>query len=167
MNKGAVSFSGVIVWVFLWAILESRGWSFEAKLFPWIVAFPMLFLALIQLAFDVRGRSKQTVSRGDGSRDSELVALTAEESDLLPAVVRARTASILAWILGFFASVWLIGFSLSVVLFLFLYLKLESGESWGTAVVLTLIGSLFFYGLFERALHLPLPQGQIFEWLAG
>jgi hypothetical protein len=143
-----IAFSGLVAFVFLWAVVEARGWPFEARLFPWIVGLPMLFLALFQVALDWRGNSRAE-----------------EEPELSPALVRVRTANILAWMGGFFLSIWLIGFSLSVAVFLFLYLKAESGESWATAAALTLAGALFFYALFERMLHLPLPQGQLFAWL--
>jgi hypothetical protein len=38
---------------------------------------------------------------------------------------------------------------------------------WPTALALSVAGWLFFFGVFDYALHLPFPRGAIFEWLPG
>jgi hypothetical protein len=47
----------------------------------------------------------------------------------------------------------------------FLYLKFQSRESWPLTIALTMVAWIFFYGLFDRLLHLPFPDGEIFVWL--
>jgi hypothetical protein len=46
-----------------------------------------------------------------------------------------------------------------------LYLKLGARERWGMSIALGLAGFLFVHGLFERALAVPFPPGQLLEWL--
>jgi hypothetical protein len=52
-----------------------------------------------------------------------------------------------------------------VPLIVFLYLKVQSRESWLLSVTLAVFAWLFFYGLFDRLLHIPFPDGEIFNWL--
>jgi hypothetical protein len=59
-------------------------------------------------------------------------------------------------------AVWLFGFSLSVALITFLYLKLDAGEKWPISLALTSAAWIFFYGLFDYFLHIPFPPGLIF-----
>jgi hypothetical protein len=59
----------------------------------------------------------------------------------------------------------LLGFNVTVPVATFLYLKLGSGEKWGITLILTLVAWIFFYGLFDYAIHLPFPEGELFLWL--
>jgi hypothetical protein len=61
--------------------------------------------------------------------------------------------------------VWLLGFPISIVLMMFSYLKFQSGESWFTSLLLTVIAFIFFWALFVKLLTLPFPDGRIFVWL--
>ena len=70
-----------------------------------------------------------------------------------------------AWMVGFFAAVVLLGFPIAVPLFLFLYLKLQGGEGWPLSIGITLAVTALFYGLFDALLHLPFPAGWLFSWL--
>jgi hypothetical protein len=55
--------------------------------------------------------------------------------------------------------VWLLGFSLSIALITFLYLKLDARENWVVSAVLTSAAWIFFYGLFDYFLRIPFPPG--------
>ena len=72
-----------------------------------------------------------------------------------------------AWMLGFFAAIALLGFPIAVPLFLFLYLKVQGGEGWMLSTVLTAGVFAVFYGLFDRLLHLPFPQGWLLQFFGG
>jgi hypothetical protein len=48
---------------------------------------------------------------------------------------------------------------------MFSYLKFQSGESWFTSLLLTVIAFIFFWALFVKLLTLPFPDGRIFVWL--
>jgi hypothetical protein len=109
-------------------------------------------LALLQLNLDVAGAVK-AIGRGPvKARDQESAHLMRE------------TVKISAWILGYFAAIWLLGFSIAVAVTTFLYLKLAK-ERWLVALVLTLFAWVSFYGLFRYLLHVPFPEGQLFAWL--
>jgi hypothetical protein len=52
-----------------------------------------------------------------------------------------------------------------VPLVVFLYLKVQSKERWPLSIALSAGAWLFFYGLFDRLLHLPFPDGVLIAWL--
>jgi hypothetical protein len=79
-----------------------------------------------------------------------------------PAAMR-RTLITLAWLLAFFAGIWLLGFPVAVPIFVFAYLKFQGRESWVTSIGLAAGAWAGFYGLFVRLLHLPFLNGVLFK----
>jgi hypothetical protein len=154
-RKAEIAFSFLMVLVFAFAVYEARGWRIYARLLPWVLGFPMLALALAQLALDIR---KRRLKSGGGASEVEATEIPAP-------VFRRRTLSIMAWLLGLFLAIWLLGFMVSIPLFTFLYLKIESGESWWFAILLSAVTWGFMFGLFQWALNLPFPPGLLMEYL--
>jgi hypothetical protein len=148
-------FSLLVVVLFAWGLWEAWDWGFRAGLFPWAVGFGGLALGLAQLDLDISGFLKKGVK-----------ALHTEVSSEAALEAR-RTASIVGWILGFFFAIWLLGFSWAILVATFLYLKVGAGEKWLITIILTLVAFGSFYGLFIHVLHVPFPDGLLFEWWAG
>jgi hypothetical protein len=78
-------------------------------------------------------------------------------------VIRTRAISIVSWILGFFLAIWLLGFVIAVPVASFLYFRFAGGERWPISISLSLAAGAVFYGLFDYFLHLPFPDGQLFQ----
>jgi len=147
----------MMVIVFAFAVYQARRWPIYARLLPWALGFPMLALALAQLALDIR---KKRAKSGDRAAE--------EPGAEIPApVVRWRTLSIMAWLIGLFLAIWLLGFMVSIPLFTFLYLKIDSGESWWFAILLSAVTWGFIFGLFQWALNLPFPPGPLVTWISS
>lgn len=136
-----------------YALYASWGWPFRTALFPRLIALPILFLALIELALNIWS----TESEQEGHAVDFQFTDTTE-----PALARKRTIAIIIWMLGFLMLILLVGFPLAVPIFVFMYLKVAGGESWTLTVVLTAISWFFMEGFFNRLLHLPFPEGLIF-----
>jgi TctA family transporter len=149
-------FSLFIVVVVALALWESGGWKFRARLFPWVIGFPLVTIALIQLGRDIRELAKVVKKRVE--------ALT-EKKAAEAATVRRRTVRIAGWILGFFAMIWLLGFPVAVPLCTFFYVKVGGAEKWPISLSLAAVSWLFFYGLFIYLLYIPFPEGLLFSWL--
>lgn len=150
----ATLFTVSMVIIFAWALWESKDFGFHAGLFPWAVGFPALALAIVQLGIELTGKGT------GGSAESVPVA----RPELTTSLVYRRTASIAVWIIGYFLLIWLLGFSLAVPLATFLHLKVAGREKWAATLIPTLIAWGFFYGLFDRGLHMPFPEGRLFFW---
>ena len=142
-----------IVWVYV-----AQEWRLQARLYPWAIGFPMVILAVIQVVLDLRGfKPKQT---SDGAPvDFQFT------KDIDPALAKKRAIVMFSWFFGFLLGVWLLGFSISIVIMMFSYLKIQSKEPWGLSIALTAIAYGFFWLLFVKLLTLPFPDGRIFAWL--
>lgn len=134
------------------AYFEIRPMEERAALFPIILGIPGLAMAILAV-----GREFFAVFR------STQPAAPPPSYD--PALIGRRALSIIGWILGFLLAIWLFGFNIAVPVSTFLYLKYGSGEKWWISIVLTIVAWVFFFGLFDRFLHLPFPDGRIFLWL--
>lgn len=145
-----------VVLVASYALYSAIDWPFRTALFPRMIALPLLLLALVEMGWSAFGAEKQ---REGHAVDFEL------STDIDPSVARRRTLTIVAWILGFFILILLVGFPVGVPLFVFLYLKMAGKEGWGLALILTFLSWLLMKGLFDLLLHLPFPQGWIFSLL--
>ncbi|HEY1268939.1 MAG TPA: tripartite tricarboxylate transporter TctB family protein [Candidatus Binatia bacterium] len=153
-----VLLSLVVAIFFIVFAYQAKDWRLQARLYPWAIGIPMLILAIIQVVLDLKGVvAKETTNAAPV--DMQL----SERTD--PALARRRTINIFSWIVGYLIAVWLLGFGYCVPLIVFLYLKVQSRESWLLSVTLAVFAWLFFYGLFDRLLHIPFPDGEIFNWL--
>ncbi len=148
-------FTLVIISTLALALFDSRNFGFRAGLFPWVIGIPTLILALFQLAKDIFGREKPKAALAEWEKSV----------DVPPKVAAQRTISIMLWTIGFFLAIWVFGFSYSIPISMLLYLKLAGNEKWPMAIIVTFFTWLFTYGLFERALSIPFPDGLLFTWL--
>jgi hypothetical protein len=130
-----------------YAAFAAWSWPTKTALFPLAIGIPVFCLAALELVWSFTGRSEPKAQIKDVQVSHDMK--------------RAGVAG--GWILGFFAAIVLLGFPVAVPLFVFLHLKLDGGESWLTSVVFAGAVWLFFYGLFDRLLHLPFAAG----WLIG
>ena len=146
-------FNLFIIVVFICALWQSRRFNFRAGLFPWVIGFPVLALAIIQFIMDLMGKV------GKVSQDH----LIEVKSELPSHIMNRRTAGIFGWVAGYFVSIWLLGFSFGVPLCTFIQLKIAYREKWGISLILTAFAWAFIYGLFDRILHTPFPPGLLFN----
>jgi len=118
----------------------------------------MLVLALIQVILDVRGVERK--QRDDVTPVDFQMTQTVE-----PEIALRRTINIFMWFFGFFFGIWLLGFSITIPLMVFSYLKIQSNEKWWLSLTLTAAAWFCFWGLFVKLLNLPFPDGVIFTVL--
>ena len=89
MRKWAeLAFATFLVIFFAVAIISAQGWSFDVKLFPLAVSYPMLVVSLLNLASTVRTMQKEArevrarpvpVAVADAAESGEPAAAGAEE----------------------------------------------------------------------------------------
>jgi hypothetical protein len=156
MLKGRIIFCAFLIIVAASAIYMALDWPFKAKLFPLSVSIPLLILASIQLLQLIFGKPE--------TDDSAAVDMEFS-SDVPPEIERRRVISAFSWIVGFIVCVYLIGFPLTIPLFIFVYLKFESGVGWFRTFLSTALTWAIFYGLFEKLVHLQFEQGVLQAWL--
>ena len=136
------------------ALWQSRNFGFRAGLFPWIIGAPLLMMTCTQLIFDFMGKGYRPKPPEPGD----------EFLDLPKSEIQRRTTAISFWIFAYFILIWLLGFSIAVPVATLLYLKTTGAEKWPATIIVTLVAAIFFYGVFDLALHIPFPQGLLFSW---
>jgi hypothetical protein len=134
-----------------YAVFAATAWPWKAALFPMAIGIPLFCLAATEALWTFFG-----APAAKSEAEIELTTAPGAQRRILVAV---------AWMLGFFAAIALLGFPIAVPLFLFLYLKLQGGEGWVVSIVITAVTWALFYGLFDALLHLPFPAGWLWEWL--
>ena len=144
-----ILFSVFVTIAFGYIVYSSRGWPLWTRIFPWYVGIPMLALSLLQLALELY-RSTQPA---DPKRKPMETGDLQVDWNIGTGVVFQRAAKFFGCIVGLIAAVWLLGFFISVPLFVFLYLKFEAGEGWLLSLSLTLGILLFLVGLFDMVLN--------------
>jgi hypothetical protein len=73
-----------------------------------------------------------------------------------------REYLILCWLLAFLLCIYLLGFTISVSLFVLLYLRMRSGEGWLISISASLIVAATLHILFSLILQRGLYEG--FLW---
>jgi putative tricarboxylic transport membrane protein len=152
----ALFFVALFVYVLRETFFEIRPMEERAALFPMVLGIPCLVLALLAFGQELFHTLRSPI----GSANRPEVS-----SSLEMAVIRRRALSIVAWILGFFAGIWLLGFVIAVPIASFLYFRFAGGEKWSISIPLSLGAWVVFYGLFDYLLHLPFPEGILLTWL--
>lgn len=155
-SKGHLYFGIFVILLSGYAIFAASRWSFKTGLFPLAVAIPLLVLTLLHLYMEVFGAPE--TSRGP--------AVDAEFSnEVAPEVARRRVITIFSWMAGFVLLVYLLGFPVTVPLFVFFYLKIQSRVGWTQSILLTAITWGIFYGLFQRLVRIQFEAGFVQSWL--
>jgi TctA family transporter len=159
----AALFTLVILAVIAFGVMTASEWQIQARLFPWVIGIPALVLCVCQLIADFiqrRGADDPGDLRG-------MMDLPVDRS-VPTAVVVTRAVNTLLWMVGLFASIWLIGFIISIPLFVFLYLKFQAGEPSRVALISSVAMALLIIGVFHLVLNVPwleavFPQGE--NWI--
>ena len=153
-NKASLVLGLSIMVVAAWAVVSAIHWPWKAALFPLVIGIPVFCLAAAEVLW---------VLFGSTARSPVMDFQPADE--LPPQVTLRRTLVAIGWLLGFFAAIALLSFPIAVPLFVFLYVKVQGREGWGLSLIFTLAVWAVFYGLFDRLLHLPFPDGWLQTWV--
>lgn len=140
--------------LFAWTLWTSSGWNARAGLFPWSIGISGLVLSTLYAAQRLFAAWCRPIHEPPALPD------TAHRE------APRRVAEILAWVLLYFVTIWLLGFSVATPLLTFGYLKLAAREKWSTSLFLALISFAVLYFLFDRTLHVPFPTGQAIVWFS-
>ena len=135
------------------AVATAWQWPFATGLFPLTIAIPVLVVAAAQFARDAFFK--------DGSDDDEprerIRDIEVDRSVPTPIVIR-RAGTFYLCALGFLATILLIGFKLSVPLFMVFYFRRFSRAGWIVTLVLTALLTGLVLGLFDAILHVGWPD---------
>jgi hypothetical protein len=154
--SGHTGFSIFLILIAGYVIYAASHWSFKTGFFPLAVAIPLVILSVAHLFLEIFAPAEQASGP----------AVEAEFStEVPPEVARQRVIAVFSWIAGFILLVFLLGFRMAVLVFIFSYLKIQSQVSWLRSTALTAATWAFFYVVFQRLVHLQFEDGIIQTWL--
>jgi len=136
------------------AVVTAWRWPFATGLFPLTIAIPVLLVAAAQFARDA-------FFKGDDDEDGEprerIRDIEVDRS--VPAhLVVQRAGTFYLCALGFLAAILLIGFELSVPLFMVFYFRRFSRAGWTVTLFLTGLLTGLVLGVFDAVLHVAWPD---------
>jgi putative tricarboxylic transport membrane protein len=145
----------------IWVLYQAANWPFRTAVFPLATGAVLLVLALIKL-FLLVGRTLR-VRPASLKGSPNIQAEVSDLPDVFATASRTEWLSAFAWMAGFFLLLWLVGALIAVPLFALVYLLTVAGRSTLLAGAYAFACWLFVYGLFDRALRIPLPRGVLFS----
>lgn len=176
-EQGFYLFFLLLVGVMLY---QASGWNDDAKIAPMIVGVMAFGAAAISLVYQVFQRAKPATSPvpepvkelPPGTKPKkELQArihmdLATDMSDIPRSMVLRRAAIFFfGWVLGFLASMALIGVLPTVAIFVVLFMRIENREPWKLVIPQVVALVAFIYFVFDQLLTIPWPQTYIGEWI--
>lgn len=161
-------------------LYQASGWNDDAKVAPMIVGVMAFSAAAISFVYQVFQRAKPAPRPAPepvkdlpaGAKPKkELQArihmdLATDMSDIPRSTVLRRAAIFFfGWVLGFLASMALIGVLPTVAIFVVLFMRIENREPWKLVIPQVVALVAFIYFVFDQLLTIPWPQTYIGEWI--
>ena len=147
--------AAILVALFVLGTLSGSEWRTEPRLFLYVVAVPGVILSLIYLL-----RSFAVAPPAQPTRDSSATVTNTDKRETI-----SREVGLIPWMVGYALAVWLFGAIVSSALFVILYLRLASKQSWFITVGAAAGIILVVWGLFQELFFLTLPRAEITYWL--
>jgi len=152
-------FTLVLAVMFAGGVFSASDWPWKTAMFPTLIGVAgCVVAAILSLWIGIRSggpNSSEAGGRGDIFLDE----------DLRSGEGLKRTVMISAWILGAVIATWFLGQPIALPLFVFLYLKVGTGEGWLMSLGLTLAVAIFLLGVFDRVIHVSWYDGELLRWL--
>ncbi|HET9531918.1 MAG TPA: hypothetical protein VFQ92_16280 [Blastocatellia bacterium] len=148
------------------------GLGRAARMVPLAVAVPTMCLLAFQLVLDLSPRlarkysslEKKDLFKVEPLREKSS-ALTESEQPAEEPTGGEKESNVFLWLLVMLASLFLFGLLVGLPLYVFLYLKLRTGEGWliSSAMAAGVLGLLSLIFIF--ALRARLYEGELWGWL--
>lgn len=149
--------SAALAVVFGFILSEAGQWSYRSALFPLLVGSAGLAAVALLWLSRVASRGRATVFRSPSRAGAQAGAAMDREW--------AVAGRFFLWLLGVFAAAYLLGQLTALPLFVLLYLRLASGESWRFSAIAAAVVWCGLYGVFELALSIAWLDGVLWPWL--
>ncbi len=136
-------------------LLLTWDWPYETALFPRVGCMVVLGAAIISFVSElIRGRS-QKKEQGDPWVSSQI------SGDLS----LKRAGVVFGWLILFLIGVWVLGYEVAAVAFVFLFMKITGKQSWGVSILFTALSFVFLFSVFRLLLNVVWPHGALWEML--
>lgn len=145
-------FAGLVLVAFCYVLYASRGMPFLDAIFPVAVSVVGVLAGILLLVPLWRVHASNGTLENPANFDAE--AYTTDNGQW----------RFVAWLAGFGAMVWVVGFVLGMVLFFMSFLRIVAGASWRRSLMLTGIALLIIVGT-SYLFHMQMPRGLLQEFV--
>lgn len=146
-------FSAIVMLAFGYGIYEAFSYAYLAKIFPLYISLVLFILAIINFIQEITASRKGTRGTSSGAADLE-----SEWGDLGMSEVLQKFSVFVVVIVVLYAFIWLIGYPLSITLFIIILYRYVAGSKWHWAILAGLAG-LGFLALVSKLLYMDWPEG--------
>ena len=165
--NASVIFILIIIFVSFCFIYYGRDFPFRSKVIPFLVALFVLFLAIIQILFETVPKLKKKKIGKIELFNTEQIKMKQEK--IIEGKERVeknenkekKLFDILKWILLLTLGIYLLGFLVTLPIFMFLFYFIKCGYRWTKALGTTFIFWIIIYLVFEVFLRAELYRGVI------
>jgi len=165
--NASVIFILIIIFVSFCFIYFGRDFPFRSKVIPFLVALFVLFLAIIQILFETVPKLKKKKIGKIELFNTEQIKMKQEK--IIEGKERVeknenkekKLFDILKWILLLTLGIYLLGFLVTLPIFMFLFYFIKCGYRWTKALGTTFIFWIIIYLVFEVFLRAELYRGII------
>ncbi|MFC1872636.1 tripartite tricarboxylate transporter permease [Chloroflexota bacterium] len=158
-RKGSVWFAVFLLFLALVFVTGAFNYNTLGRTFPLIVGVPAIGLALIVLLSE---KYPWLSSRFNMSVDSLAKVQEKREGAGKASGAGRKLFVITAWITGFIASLFFIGFSITAPIFTFLFLRFHGRVSLWKTIIMTVIMAAVIIGFFNTLMGADLFKGYFF-----
>jgi len=152
LTADACSYIVVIVIALITIVAGLRMPDFQSKLLPLVLGGSVLVLAAAGLWRDIRSEDKTRATATEAENGSE------------QKVGGGQYLVVVVWTAGFILAIFLVGFLISMPLFIFSYMKTHNVR-WLTSIVCAVVTTAIIYFGFQTLLGVELYPGLLFTWL--
>ena len=147
--NGQVITAAIMLAIFASMVGMSTQYPPNARMVPLVIGIPGTILCLIQLVSEILAsyRGQLSVEGSNKISSSELI----------------REFKFFMWFPAFIVSVLVLGFFVTTLVLVFLFLRLDQRESMKLSLSLSIGGAVVLYLVFELMLGLPLYPGMFYE----
>jgi hypothetical protein len=148
-----ILFAAAVTLGFAYGVWEARTYAYLARIFPFYVSLVLFFLALINLAQEIR-KTVQGVAEEEAGGTADLEV----KWDIAMSQVLTKFLFFMVVIIILYGAIWLIGYPLSITIFIIVMYRYLSETKWIWALIAGLAG-LGFLALVSKLLYMDWPEG--------
>ena len=161
-GKGSILFGGMLLVYALVIVITSLGYPADDGLIPIIIGVATIAIGILVIINEVKPTLLSSFDVGlvefaEGGRNEENGYQESRGTE-----TGKRLTIISLWLIGFFVLIFLVGFIISVGLFMLVFLKIYGKFGWIITVAETVVMLGFTYAIFELLLKAELFPGILF-----
>ena len=148
-----ILFAAAVTLGFAYGVWEARTYAYLARIFPFYISLVLFFLALINLVQEIR-KTVQGVAEEEAGGTADLEV----KWDIEMSQVLIKFLFFVAVMIILYGAIWLIGYPLSITIFIVVMYRYLSETKWTWALIAGLAG-LGFLALVSKLLYMDWPEG--------